>query len=243
MKLFQSFAFPYTLFLLSSTKIRLSLSVYSFHHSEHKCQLWAIIQECEDNPEFMMENCKPQCDEWRSHTHGLDDIEDFYDLTANDIDGDEVDFYDEFEDKVVLITNGASYCSRTDQHYKELVELHEQLEDRDFEILVFPSNQFGNQEPDSPSVIKEFVEEKYGVEFRMMEKIDVNGSTSHIVYRFLKTIGGPFKIKGCFDTYFIVDAWGHPHEYTGLNPAELHSEIVLYLEQHEEAKAKEEAEF
>merc|ERR1712232_1327378 len=170
--------------------------------------------ECEDNPTFMMTHCKAQCDEWKSSTYGLEaeDIEDFYDLEAKDIDGNIIEF-EEFQDHVLLITNVASYCSKTEQHYKELVKLHTdisklQLTYTKFDIFAFPSNQFLNQEPESsPQKLKEYIQQKYNVQFTIMSKIDLNGSTSSIVYKYLKSINGPFKIKDCFYTYFIVDGW------------------------------------
>merc|ERR1712039_129351 len=98
---------PNTLFLLQLLSTATTINnvaaefveeenVHNKYHSVENCQKWCLINECEDNPEFMTENCKPQCDEWRSQIHGIDEIEDFYDLTARDINGNEIDFYEEF---------------------------------------------------------------------------------------------------------------------------------------------------
>jgi len=149
----------------------------------------------------------------------------------------------------VLITNIASQCSKTDQHFKEIKQLVEDLSKidmihTDFDILAFPTNLIKEQEPHtSPSAIKEHIQHKYDLPFTLMEQIDVNGSTSSMVYKFLKSHNGPFKIRDCFYTYFIVDAWGDVHEYTDLNPAELYDEIVMFINEHDEAKEQEEQEF
>jgi len=236
------------LLILSSSS---TIKAYdSSEYSIENCEKWCLINECEDNPTFMMKHCKAQCDEWKSSTYGLEaeDIEDFYDLEAKDIDGNIIEF-EEFQDNVLLITNVASYCSKTEQHYKELVKLHTdisklQLTYTKFDIFAFPSNQFLNQEPESsPQKLKEYIQQKYNVQFTIMSKIDLNGSTSSIVYKYLKSINGPFKIKDCFYTYFIVDGWGKVHEYTGLHPEELYEEVVMFIKDHERARELEEKEF
>merc|ERR1711862_132803 len=134
------------------------------------------------------------CKTWKEEMDGFGEHDyDFYDLSARDINGKLVDF-SEFQGKVVVIVNVASYCGYTEQHYRELVQLHEDLAGKAVEILAFPCNQFGQQEPDAPSKIAQFAASK-GVKFRMMEKIDVNGKDSHMVYKWLKSAaGGPLKI-------------------------------------------------
>eukprot|EP00658_Telonema_sp_P-2_P069683 TRINITY_DN5903_c0_g1_i6.p1 TRINITY_DN5903_c0_g1~~TRINITY_DN5903_c0_g1_i6.p1 ORF type:complete len:117 (-),score=24.06 TRINITY_DN5903_c0_g1_i6:402-752(-) len=86
-----------------------------------------------------------------------------------------------------------------------MVQLHQQYRESGFEILGFPCNQFGvisGQETKSPSEIRQFVTSKFGVEFPMMEKIEVNGSGTHPVYSLLKN-DGP-KISWNFSAYFLV---------------------------------------
>jgi len=73
--------------------------------------------------------------------------------------------------------------------YEDLVELHEKYHSQGLEILAFPCNQFGSQEPGTPEEIRAFVD-KYGVKFQMFEKIDVNGPTSHPLFVFLKNKQG-----------------------------------------------------
>merc|ERR1719154_72914 len=80
-----------------------------------------------------------------------------------------------------------------------------------FEILAFPRNQFGNQEPGSPQDIRKFVD-NYGVKFQMFEKIDVNGKSTHPVFEYLKSKQGGVlgsSIKWNF-TKFLVDKEGQP---------------------------------
>jgi len=187
----------------SLTIILVSLSINNYVSSElpdhpiddEDCAYMALEGECTKNADFMKESCGDKiCDEWKAEygPYDLEKINSFYDLSANDIDGNKVSFQ-EFRGKIVVIVNVASYCGYTEQHYKELVKLHSELEGYALEILAFPCNQFGAQEPDTPSKIKSFAKSK-GVQFRMMEKVDVNGKDSHMVFKWLKNYAGPFKI-------------------------------------------------
>src|ERR1700758_572681 len=94
-----------------------------------------------------------------------------------------------YKGKVLLIVNTASKCGFTPQ-YKGLQELYAKYKDRNFELLAFPCDQFGHQEPGSDSEIKSFCEMNYGVEFPLFAKIDVNGEDAHPVYKFLKNEKG-----------------------------------------------------
>lgn len=109
----------------------------------------------------------------------------FYDLSATSIDGTEQSM-GSYKDKVVLIVNVASECGLTDQ-YKGLQGLYQKYRDRGFEILAFPCNQFGGQEPGAEASIKAFCETKYAVSFPLFSKIEVNGEGAHALYRFLKS--------------------------------------------------------
>lgn len=131
-----------------------------------------------------------------------------YDFKVKTIDGEEVSLKD-FEGKVLLIVNTASKCGFTPQ-YKELEEIYKKIGNEKFEILGFPCNQFGNQEPGSSSDIKNFCEINYGVTFPIFEKIDVKGDSAHPLFKYLceekKGIMGE-TIKWNF-TKFLVDASG-----------------------------------
>ena len=83
----------------------------------------------------------------------------------------------DFSENVILIVNVASYCGNTAQ-YKGLQKLHDTYSAKGLKILAFPCNDFGNQEPDSLSKIKNFCSTKYGVEFEIMEKVHAKGNTT-----------------------------------------------------------------
>jgi glutathione peroxidase len=85
------------------------------------------------------------------------------------------------EGKVTLMVNVASKCGLTPQ-YTGLEKLQEEYSTRGFDVLGFPCNQFGAQEPGSPEEIAEFCSTTYGVTFPMSEKIDVNGDDKHPLY-------------------------------------------------------------
>ena len=109
----------------------------------------------------------------------------FYKLSANDIDGNKIEF-SQFKGKKLLIVNVASKCGYTSQ-YKDLQELHKKYNDK-VTILAFPSNNFGFQEPGSNDQIEEFCETNYGIEFQLFEKSDVRGKNINSVYRWLSSI-------------------------------------------------------
>merc|ERR1712100_736895 len=90
--------------------------------------------------------------------------------------------------KVLLVTNVASNCGFTASNYKDLVELYDRFKGKDFEILAFPCNQFGGQEPGSNQQIKEFTK-RYGGEFPVTEKGEVNGPNTHPFFTYLKEKG------------------------------------------------------
>ncbi|SIS08986.1 glutathione peroxidase [Williamsia sterculiae] len=131
-----------------------------------------------------------------------------YDFTATDIDGHQVDL-DIFRGKPLLIVNTASQCGFTPQ-YKGLEALHREFADQGLEVLGFPCDQFGHQEPGNADEIKNFCSLTYDVTFPMFAKIDVNGGDAHPLYRWLRSqksgvLGG--RIKWNF-TKFLVDRSG-----------------------------------
>ena len=133
----------------------------------------------------------------------------FYDFTVDDIHGKPVKL-DRYKGKVVLVVNTASKCGFTPQ-YKGLEALYRKYHDQGLEVLGFPCNQFGAQEPGSESEIEQFCEINYGVTFPMFAKVDVNGDGAAPVYRFLKSakpgLLGSEAIKWNF-TKFLVDRGG-----------------------------------
>jgi glutathione peroxidase len=133
-----------------------------------------------------------------------------YGFSASLLDGRVVSL-DQFKGRVLLIVNTASRCGFTPQ-YKGLEQLHLRFKDRGFEVLGFPCNQFGEQEPGTAEQIGAFCEKNYGVSFPVFDKIDVNGPNAHPLYRYLKErkrgIFGTEKIKWNF-TKFLVDRSGN----------------------------------
>lgn len=107
-----------------------------------------------------------------------------YDFTIKDTYGDDFSL-ESLKGKVALIVNTASKCGFTPQ-FEGLEKLYQDYKDRDFIILGFPSNQFGEQDPGTNEEIREFCQINYGVTFPMMEKIDVNGENENPLYKFLK---------------------------------------------------------
>ena len=133
-----------------------------------------------------------------------------YDFTVKDIHGTPVKL-DRYRGKVLLIVNTASECGFTPQ-YKGLEAVYEKLHDKGLEVLGFPCNQFGGQEPGAEKEIAQFCELNYGVTFPMFAKVDVNGNNTAPLYKFLKSekpgLLGSEAIKWNF-TKFLVDRDGN----------------------------------
>ena len=132
-----------------------------------------------------------------------------YDFSAALLDGRTVGLGD-YNGRALLIVNTASQCGFTPQ-YAGLEDLYRRYRDRGFEVLGFPCNQFGAQEPGSAGEIGAFCQRNYGVSFPMFAKIEVNGPGTHPLYRFLKAarpgLLGSQRIKWNF-TKFLVDRAG-----------------------------------
>jgi glutathione peroxidase len=107
-----------------------------------------------------------------------------FDFSAVGLAGQPVDL-GQYQDKVLLIVNTASACGFTPQ-YAGLEKLHERFRERGFEVLGFPCNQFGAQEPGTHEEIGAFCEKNYGVTFPLFAKIDVNGANAHPLFQHLK---------------------------------------------------------
>jgi glutathione peroxidase len=105
------------------------------------------------------------------------------DFKVKDIDGKEVGLAG-FQGKVLLIVNTASQCGFTPQ-YKDLESVYEKYKSQGLEILAFPANEFGSQEPGTNAEIKEFCSTKYSVTFPLFSKIVVKGKGIHPLYAFL----------------------------------------------------------
>ena len=131
-----------------------------------------------------------------------------YDFEAETLDGKPAPLSD-YAGKVLLIVNTASKCGFTPQ-YQGLESLHRKYADRGFEVLGFPCNQFGHQEPGDAAEIANFCSLTYDVTFPMMKKIEVNGPRTHPLYAWLKREKGGLLgagIKWNF-TKFLIDREG-----------------------------------
>jgi glutathione peroxidase len=106
-----------------------------------------------------------------------------YQFEAELLEGKVKNFAD-YKGKVLLIVNTASKCGFTPQ-FSGLEKLYQKYKDKNFEILGFPCNQFGGQDPGSNEQISEFCQKNYGVTFPMFSKVNVKGPEAHIIFRYL----------------------------------------------------------
>lgn len=128
-----------------------------------------------------------------------------YEFSVKDIDGSEVDL-SSYKGKVILIVNVASACGFTPQ-YEGLQDLFERYKEKGLEILAFPCNQFGSQEPGSNDQIKTFCEDKYNISFKLFDKVDVIGEHASPLFNYLNEVAGR-DIKWNF-TKFLFDQNGN----------------------------------
>ncbi|WP_296165233.1 glutathione peroxidase [uncultured Brevundimonas sp.] len=132
-----------------------------------------------------------------------------YDFSATAIDGTERSL-EAFRGHALLIVNTASKCGFTGQ-YKGLEELHRRFAEQPFEVLGFPCNQFGQQEPGMADEIATFCSTNFDVSFPLFDKVEVNGPNRHPLYAWLteqkKGFLGSKAIKWNF-TKFLTDREG-----------------------------------
>lgn len=130
-------------------------------------------------------------------------------FTVKDAQGQPLDLA-QYKGKTLLVVNTASQCGFTPQ-YQELETLYQSYKDRGLEILAFPCNQFGGQEPGTDQDIQQFCQLNYGVSFPVLAKVQVNGPDAEPVFEFLKNQArGLLKtraIKWNF-TKFLVNSQG-----------------------------------
>ncbi len=125
-----------------------------------------------------------------------------YQFTLADIDGNPLPL-SRFQGKVLLLVNTASFCGNTPQ-YATLQGLYEEYRDQGLEILAFPANNFGRQEPGTNDEIKQFCFTKYSLTFPLFSKISVKGEDTHPLYRYL-TEQSPFpgEVEWNFQKYLV----------------------------------------
>ncbi len=156
-----------------------------------------------------------------------------HDFDVETIKGEKKSLGD-FKGKTLLIVNTASKCGFTPQ-FKGLQALYDKYQAQGLEILGFPCNQFGNQDPGSNTEILEFCSLNYDVEFPMFAKLEVNGSGAHPLYKHLRSeapgVLGTTGVKWNF-TKFLVDPDGRVVDRFSpkTTPAELEDAIESVLD-------------
>ncbi len=154
-----------------------------------------------------------------------------YEFTVKDIAGKE-QALSQYAGKTLLIVNTASKCGFTPQ-YKGLQELRDKYHDRGFEVLGFPCNQFGAQEPGDAAEIASFCDLNYGVNFPLFAKVDVNGDNAAPLFEHLKNAApgllGSEGVKWNF-TKFLVTPDGQVKRFAPNDePASLAKDIEKAL--------------
>lgn len=136
-------------------------------------------------------------------------MSEIYDIECTTAQGEEQRL-DAYRDKAMLIVNTASRCGFTPQ-FAGLEKLHREFAGRGLQVLGFPCNQFGKQDPGSDGEILDFCQKNYGVSFPIFSKVEVNGKNAHPLYRLLKKavpgLLGSEAIKWNF-TKFLVNRDG-----------------------------------
>lgn len=159
-----------------------------------------------------------------------------FELPCKDIEGKNGTVGDYFVNKkAAIFVNVACSCGLTSDHYKELVEIYGKYKDSGLQILAFPCNQFRNQESKIESEIKEFVQDKFNVNFPMFSKIEVNGPNTDPIFVFLKSNTHEFvdSEKGLKNipwnfAKFLVNSKGEIVSY--YNPRKNPNEMVADIE-------------
>jgi len=139
-----------------------------------------------------------------TYADGDDDLRDnINDIVVNDMSGNPVKLSD-YKGTVLLIVNVASKCGYTPQ-YKELEEIYEKYNNSGFEILAFPCNDFGGQEPGTNKEIKEFCSVNYGVTFKLFDKVKIPGNDKSPLYERLtnNSVTENSDIKWNFEKFVI----------------------------------------
>ena len=153
----------------------------------------------------------------------------FYSINFRNILGEEKSFK-EFSGKKILIVNVASYCGYTRQ-YKDLQKLQDSYGDK-LQVIAFPCNDFGSQEPSNNSQIAQFCESNYSIKFPVMSKINIRKKPIHPVYKWLTNsdLNGWNDSKPKWNFYkYLIDEEGNLIKSFGSNTSPLSSEIIQSL--------------
>ncbi|NJO78586.1 MAG: glutathione peroxidase [Cyanobacteria bacterium RM1_2_2] len=123
------------------------------------------------------------------------------DVSVNTIDGTPKAF-SEYAGKVLLIVNVASYCGFTPQ-YKSLEALYQKYQAQGLEVLGFPCNDYGAQEPDSNEKIQQFCETRYSVTFPLFDKVHAKGVQQHPLYAKLTQAAPQGDVSWNFEKFLV----------------------------------------
>ncbi|MDP3470153.1 MAG: glutathione peroxidase [Daejeonella sp.] len=137
-----------------------------------------------------------------------------YQFSVQKLNGEHMNL-DIYGGKVLLLVNIASECGFTPQ-LKELESLRKDYQGEDFEILAFPSNDFGGQEPLEGFALGDFCEKNYGVSFPVFEKIRVRGEYAHPLYKFLsdKKLNGNVGASPRWNFHkYLINTKGEPVDF------------------------------
>lgn len=154
-----------------------------------------------------------------------------FEFDVEDIRGNQIKLNNFRGKNAYLIVNVASQCGLTNENYSQLQQLYSKYMDRGLEIIAFPCNDFGQQEPGSPEEIVCFAQSKKAT-FPLMGKVVVNGEDAHPLYKFLShgsgIFGGPLEWNF---TKFLCDKDGRPVKRFGpeQEPLSFEDEILEYL--------------
>ena len=156
--------------------------------------------------------------------------ETIYQFKVEDLEGNTFDF-SSLKGKKILIVNTASKCGLTPQ-YKDLEALYQKFKDKNFVIVGFPANNFGQQEPGTNAEIATFCQKNYGVSFPMMAKVSVKGSDMCAVYQFLtqQSRNGlqDSRVEWNFQKY-LIGADGHLEQVISPQVSPLDAKIVDWI--------------
>lgn len=150
-----------------------------------------------------------------------------YDFELTTIEGESKSLAD-YAGKALLMVNVASQCGLTPQ-YAELEEFYQQYKSKGLEILGFPANNFGGQEPGSESEIQQFCTTNYGVSFPMFSKISVKGDDQHALYTYLTETTKSGEVQWNFQK-FLIGTDGKPVAYFNPQQSVLEDEILERVE-------------
>lgn len=162
-----------------------------------------IVAGC--SPGYVMTLTEAQAADAKDRTQGAQvstQSPSIYDFTLNDIDGKPVTL-SQFRGKTLLLVNTASFCGNTPQ-YSDLQTIYERYRSKGFEILAFPANNFGQQEPGTNEEIKGFCFTKYSLTFPLFSKISVKGGDKHPLYHYLTEASAfPGEVEWNFQKYLV----------------------------------------